>query len=231
MPAETPDQPRQRQRKEKLTAQQIAETALRLVGEHGLCGLTMRALSEEVGVQAPVIYRLVADKQALLDEMAEALISRASLSELASDDPYADLAESTRRLRRVLLNQRDGAHIVAGSFAAKHNTLRCAETVMAMLNRIGLPEDKAMWAMMNLFCFTLGEVMEEQGLPSDPEQAKQAILAASATVLDDGHFKHLNTELISKHGFAFDQRFEFGLKIFLIGIREEVAGGAGHVSA
>lgn len=219
-----PEQTPQRQKKAKLTSQKIAETALALVNEQGLCGLTMRALSEAMGVQAPVIYRHIADKQQLLDEMAEAMVSQAPLDDLASDDPYADLAESCRRLRRILLAQRDGARIIGGSYAAKHNTLRGAETVMGLLARIGLPQHKAMWTMMSLFSFTLGEVLEQQGLPDDPAQAKPAILAAAGPVLADAHFKHINTELLSEHFFDFDQRFEFGLKLFLAGIREEAAG-------
>jgi len=48
----------------------IARTALGLLNEVGLDGLTMRLLAKELGVQAAALYWHLKNKQELLDAMA-----------------------------------------------------------------------------------------------------------------------------------------------------------------
>ncbi len=210
-------------KKEKLTPAEIAEAALEIVNREGLDGLTMRALSKAMGVQAPVLYRLIADKRQLLDEMAEVIVSRVSFEQLGKGDPYDDIAESIRRLRRVLLEQRDSARIIGGSFSAKHNTLRAGEAMLALMARVGLTGSRGMQVMMTILSFVLGEVLEQQGMPQDTENAEQALLASARDVLDDPFFTYLSYDLIEACLFQFDERFESGLALLLAGIRAEAA--------
>lgn len=212
---------RKPEKKEKLTPAEIAEAALIIVNQEGLDGLTMRALSKAMGVQAPVLYRLIADKRELLDEMAEVIVSRVSFEQLGEGDPYDDLAEGIRRLRRVLLDQRDGARIIGGSFCAKHNTLRAGEAMLGLMARVGLTGSRAMQVMMTILSFVLGEVLEQQGMPHHTENTEKELLASARDVLDDPFFTFLNYELIEGCLFQFDQRFESGLALLLAGIRAE----------
>src|ERR1700688_4158094 len=55
-----------------LKRQGVVRTALRILDEVGLDGLTVRKLASELGVQAPALYWHFKNKQALLDEMATA---------------------------------------------------------------------------------------------------------------------------------------------------------------
>lgn len=205
-----------------MTAQQIAEAALALVNREGLEGLTMRALANAMDVQAPVIYRHVADKQQLLNEMADAILGAAPLDGLDGRDPFTDLAEFVRRLRRTLLAYRDGARIVGGSYSAKHSTLRGAEMLMGLLVRTGLSRDQALWGMTTLFSFILGETLEQQGLPEEPREAASSITAALGEVLASRDFHHLDSELMARRFFDFDGRFEFGLGMILAGVRDQL---------
>ena len=211
-------------KKAKLTPTEVAETALDIVNQNGLEGLTMRTLSNTMGVQAPVLYRLIADKRQLLDEMAEVMVSRVTIEDLGHGEPYEDIAESIRRLRRVLLAQRDGARIIGGSFSAKHNTLRTAEVMLGLMARVGLSTGRALQVMMTVFSFVLGEVLEEQGLPSYREWPDELVLSSARDVLDDPFFTRLTYDLIAESLFQFEERFEAGLALLLAGIRVEVGG-------
>lgn len=215
---------RRRRKKEKLSVRQIAEAALLLVNRDGLDGLTMRALADAMDVQAPVIYRHVADKRQLLDEMADAIVAAVPLGGLDDEDAYVNLAEFVRRLRRTLLRYRDGARIVGGSYSAKHSTLRGAETLMELLVKAELDRDRALWAMTTLLSFILGETLEQQGLPDEPGEATATITASLGEVLASPDFRHLDTELMARRFFDFDGRFEFGLAMMLAGVREQAAG-------
>ena len=59
-----------------LDRRRVADTALRLLNEVGLEGLTLRAIARELNVKAPALYWHFKDKQALLDEMATEMYRR-----------------------------------------------------------------------------------------------------------------------------------------------------------
>ena len=77
----------------------IVESAVRLLREHGPAAVTTRGVAEAAGVQAPTIYRLLGDKDGLLDAVAEHVMAtyvsaKAEVAEAASDggvDPVEDL--------------------------------------------------------------------------------------------------------------------------------------------
>jgi AcrR family transcriptional regulator len=59
-----------------LSEKDIVEHALRLVREHGLVKLNMRALARQLGVTPMALYRHVSNKEALLSRMTDVLIER-----------------------------------------------------------------------------------------------------------------------------------------------------------
>lgn len=76
------------------TRTDIVEAAARLLRERGAGAVTTRAVAQAAGMQAPTIYRFFADKDALLDAVAEHVFSTyVSGKTVAEDngDPLADL--------------------------------------------------------------------------------------------------------------------------------------------
>lgn len=77
----------------------IVASAARLLREHGPAAVTTRRVAEAAGVQAPTIYRLLGDKDGLLDAVAEHVLAtyvsaKAEVADAASDggvDPVEDL--------------------------------------------------------------------------------------------------------------------------------------------
>jgi TetR/AcrR family tetracycline transcriptional repressor len=95
----------------------VADTALKLLNEVGLDGLTLRAIAKELDVKAPALYWHFKDKQALLDEMATEMFRRmVAGTELDPSDTWRErLLKSNRGLRTALLGYRDGAKVYSGS--------------------------------------------------------------------------------------------------------------------
>ena len=62
-----------------LTREKVLDAALRLVGENGLGGLSMRKLAAELGVEAMSLYNHVANKQDLLDGVAARVFEQVAL--------------------------------------------------------------------------------------------------------------------------------------------------------
>ena len=58
-----------------LTVDEIVDTALTLTAEHGLGALTMRAVAGAVGVTQMSLYHHLADKGALIDLVADAVVA------------------------------------------------------------------------------------------------------------------------------------------------------------
>ena len=72
----------------------VVEVAAQLLRERGAGAVTIRAVAQAAGTQAPTIYRFFEDKDALLDAVAEHVFA-AYVADKAmtrhSDDPVADL--------------------------------------------------------------------------------------------------------------------------------------------
>ena len=60
----------------QLTAERVRDEALRLIEEEGLEGFSTRKLGRALGVEAMAIYWYYPSKEALLDAVVEALVSR-----------------------------------------------------------------------------------------------------------------------------------------------------------
>src|SRR5438045_2605106 len=80
-------------RKRTISEEAIVVAALELVEEHGLDGLTMRALGKRLGVEGMAVYTYFASKEELLDAVGERV-----LDSLAAEwDRSLDWRERIRR--------------------------------------------------------------------------------------------------------------------------------------
>jgi len=103
-------------RAEALDRDRVVSTAVRLLDEVGLEGLSLRRLATELGVQAPALYWHVKNKEQLLELMVEAIVDEEPLPAIPPGQPWdTTLREHLRRLRRTLNRHRDGAMLFAAT--------------------------------------------------------------------------------------------------------------------
>ena len=102
----------QERKRAGLTRQTIIQSALRLLDQVGLEGLTVRRLAAELGVQSPALYWHLRSKQELLDGMADAIIVAAGMGPPRAGESWRNwLARRARAYRGSLLAHRDFAGV------------------------------------------------------------------------------------------------------------------------
>ncbi|MEZ3177560.1 TetR/AcrR family transcriptional regulator C-terminal domain-containing protein [Streptomyces pimonensis] len=158
------------ERRTPLDRRRVADTALRLLNEVGLEGLTLRAIARELDVKAPALYWHFKDKQALLDEMATEMMRRMSADLTAR--PAGDWREALRLmmggLREHLLGYRDGAKVYAGTRFTDMSYAEPMEASLRVLTDAGFTPAAAARAWSTAYSYTIGYVIEEQAMGPDP---------------------------------------------------------------
>ncbi|CAM3103921.1 TetR/AcrR family transcriptional regulator C-terminal domain-containing protein [Saccharomonospora xinjiangensis] len=192
-------------------ADQIVDAALQLINDEGLEALTMRRLATDLGLQLPAIYRVFASKQAILDRIADVVLGRALQSDVDRSSWVAETIGLAHGLRRAVLNQRDGARIVGGSYSARRHTLAFADRLIGVMQSAGFSGRSALWATTTVFCYVLGESLEQQGSSAEAAESLRELVNRHT-------YPHLfatpTDQLVN-----FDERFEFGLHVIVEGLK------------
>ncbi|MBL1081348.1 TetR/AcrR family transcriptional regulator C-terminal domain-containing protein [Streptomyces actinomycinicus] len=206
------------ERRAPLDRRRVTDTALRLLNEVGLDGLTLRAIAKELDVKAPALYWHFKDKQALLDEMATEMYRRmVTGTALDPADTWRErLLKINRGLRAALLDYRDGARVFSGSRFMGTDHAADLEANLRLLTEAGFTLAQAVDAGRTAHMYTLGFVTEEQGVQPLPGERREGydveerarrlaefpLAAAAGKFLFDG----------------WDQQFEEGLALVVAGV-------------
>ncbi|WP_053751541.1 TetR/AcrR family transcriptional regulator C-terminal domain-containing protein [Streptomyces sp. MMG1533] len=206
------------ERRAPLDRKRVADTALRLLNEVGLDGLTLRAIAKELDVKAPALYWHFKDKQALLDEMATEMYRRmvAGTSLDPGDTWQERLMKSNRGLRTALLGYRDGAKVFSGSRFTGIEHAEQMEDNLRLFTAAGLTLAQAARATATSYLYTLGFVTEEQGVQPLPGERREGYdLDERARLMADFP---LSARAGAEMFQDYDEHFEEGLALLIAGI-------------
>ncbi|MEV0176759.1 TetR/AcrR family transcriptional regulator C-terminal domain-containing protein [Streptomyces sp. NPDC050803] len=205
-------------RRAPLDRTRVADTALKLLNEVGLDGLTLRAIARELDVKAPALYWHFKDKQALLDEMATEMYRRmvAGASLDPADTWQERLLKTNRGLRTALLGYRDGAKVFSGSRFTGIEHAEQMEDNLRLFTAAGFSLAQAVRATATTYAYTLGFVTEEQGVKPLPDERREGYdVAERARLLADFP---LSAAAGAEMFEGYDQHFEEGLALVVAGI-------------
>lgn len=146
--------------------EQILDIALKIADRDGFDGLTMRKLSAELGVSAPIVYRHFEDKAAIIDAIVDALVARQKLLDRATMPPRAWLEATFSSMYNELTTHPGLLELLAsaGPFAA--HAMRITDEVLSALEAMGLDTPRAARAFRWLMGAAMGAVMMERGAMS-----------------------------------------------------------------
>ncbi|MFD5191379.1 TetR/AcrR family transcriptional regulator C-terminal domain-containing protein [Streptomyces sp. NPDC058357] len=203
----------------KIDRARVADTALRLLNEVGLDGLTLRAIARELDVKAPALYWHFKDKQALLDEMATVMYRRMLAEDLPRPAPERwqdQLVAYNSALRTALLRYRDGAKVYSGARFTGTDHADGLESHLRTMVDAGFELWQAIRASTTAYAYTMGFVTEEQGVQPMPDERRDgfdvderaARLAAYPLAAAAG------AEIFAR----YDERFEDGLRLIVAGV-------------
>ncbi|MDD1386800.1 TetR/AcrR family tetracycline transcriptional repressor [Curtobacterium flaccumfaciens] len=156
-----------------LSRDAVAATALRLIDDVGLPDFTMRRLAASLGVQASAIYWHFPNKQAVLAELADHILSGEQPAGGGGDWPNR-LRREASALREALLTYRDSAEIVASTMALGLGSDRGMRRLTGALDSSPFSAEDARRAAAAMLHFILGHVsLEQQRLLYDSLGARE----------------------------------------------------------
>ncbi|MFI8565022.1 TetR/AcrR family transcriptional regulator C-terminal domain-containing protein [Rhodococcus sp. NPDC078407] len=189
----------------QLHRQDVLDGAVAILDEYGLADLTMRRLATSLHVQPGALYWHFPNKQTLLGAIADHLLATADAP--PTDAPWDEQIEQiAHRLRDALLSRRDGAELVAATYASRLTTNHIRERIAAVCIRAGLARRDAELTADTLLYYVLGQTVDEQ---ARIQMDSAGALTPEASPIYDSPDP--------------TSRFDFGLRLFLDGVRHTAA--------
>jgi AcrR family transcriptional regulator len=210
-----------------LTRERVFQAAVVLADERGLESLTMRALGEELGIEAMSLYHYVANKDELLDGMVEVVFSEIEL-------PTTDVDWKTAMRRRAistreaLARHRWAVGLLQSRTSPGPANFRLVNAVLGCLREAGFSVENAVHAYSAQDAYIYGFALQEKTLPVDtPGELAEAAESMRRQFSADEypHIAETITEHVTKSGYDFADEFEFGLDLILDGL-ERLRGTA-----
>lgn len=213
------------QRRSVLDREQVLAAAVAFVDEHGARHLTMRALGEQLGVEAMSIYRYVPSRESLLDGIVERVVDE------VFDDPEAGMSAVPQDWQEYLQRVAHGvrrmalAHPQVFPLVATRppqapwlrpplRSLRWVESFLDALLSRGFSDLAAVAVYRGFSSFLLGHLMlEVSALGVDigplPEPDPGAARPEANPLANFPHLRRLESELAAdKAGTEFEESLE-----------------------
>jgi AcrR family transcriptional regulator len=220
----------------------VLSTALGLVDREGLDGLSMRRLARELGRDPMTLYRYAPNKAALLDAVAETVLSQLKVDP-TDPDWAAQLRNVARDYRRLALAHPNVVPLLvtlplSTPLALRPpGVLRSLEDVLTLLINAGFSGANALHIYRALFGFLHGHVLNElQELVENPDEVDD-LLRLGLHRLPIGEFPQLRSLAPVVASYEGGTELERGLDILLAGLAvlapsdQPVSGGGARPSS
>lgn len=144
-----------------LTRERIVDEAIALLADEGPAALSMRKLAQRLGTSPMSTYHHVADKEALVEAIAERIMSE--LERPAPDASWPDAVRTLAISFRSLTLAHPAAFRVLLSGPRPAALLRTADDVRALLETRGFEHDEALIVFRTFVRYLMGSTLAELG--------------------------------------------------------------------
>jgi AcrR family transcriptional regulator len=201
-----------------LSRDAIVDAALVVLDRHGLDGLSMRRVADELGTGAASLYWHVANKDQLVNVVLDRVVGEVPLPEPDPDRWEEQLREFARNGRAAFRRYGDLARATLGQVPVGPNLAEVIEWQLELLSRAGIPARPAAW-FGDLFALFIGAQSFEDALREDGAEDQEAAAGAYLASLPPDRFPYLLAAGPELMEGGADERFEFGLDLLLSGLR------------
>ncbi|MCB9076369.1 MAG: TetR/AcrR family transcriptional regulator C-terminal domain-containing protein [Anaerolineaceae bacterium] len=200
--------------------EQIIQAAITILDHDGLEGVTLRRLAKELNIKAASIYWHIANKDELLDEMANAILKE-HFGTFDFENDKRDWAEwldtVAHELRTAMLAHREGARVVAGAHPdIAHMLPKLWDLTIRVLHNNGFSYSQAIMVTVTVINFTFGSVIEEQ---ASPPLTAMIIPDDQSSIRE--RFPALAAAMDAMQGEDNDIHFNTSVRIIINGVRAE----------
>jgi AcrR family transcriptional regulator len=219
-------EPRAPRSRPALSLDVIVSTALRLLDEGGVDGLSMRKVADALGTGAASLYAYVANKEELMEHVLDRVLGEFEVPEPDPEHWADQVKDGVRAMRRILASHRDVARFAMARIPTRGNAINAMERFLAILRAGGLPDQEAAYAADilplyatsvayedSLWAERFGGMQPEDFLPYI-EQLREYFRSLPAD-----RFPNLSAMADVLTRVAGDERFEFGLDLLVRGLQ------------
>ena len=198
-----------------LSRERIVAAAVALADAGGFDSLSMRNLADQLGAGTMALYRHVANKEDLLDDMVDVVFAEMYPPVIGGDWAH-ELRERGISARAALRRHPWAVGLMEsrlhpGPASAVHHN-----ATMGCLREAGFGFRDAVHAYNLLDSYTYGFALQEQTIPFEtPEQSADM---AATSVGDHGSEYPYLAEVVAElgaRGYDYTEEFEFGLDLIL----------------
>jgi AcrR family transcriptional regulator len=207
-------------RRVPLTRERVLEAAIALADEGGIESLSMRKLGQALGVEAMSLYNHVANKEDILDGIADQVLTQIELPK-AGADWEAAIWRCATSAHDALTAHAWACNLIMSNPRILPARLRYIDSVLGCLREAGFSAAATFHGYHALDSHILGFTLWEAGHSVDPEDL--AGFAAFVPQLAADGYRYL-AEHAEQHFDGIDDQdeFEFGLRLIVDGLKREL---------
>jgi AcrR family transcriptional regulator len=204
-------------RRARLTRDRILRTALRLADRHGIEAASMRRLGQALRVEPMSLYKHVADKEDVLDGLAELVMAEVELAP-AGMDWRSWVRQTATSFRAVLVRHPWAPPILESRSSPGPARLRFLDGMIGALRGAGFPLPVVGQACLAIDSHIYGFTLQESSWTFEPDAGPEEAAATAGRMGDDyPNLRDIAQEAATKPA-SFQVDFEFGLDLLLDGL-------------
>lgn len=202
----------------RLSREKVLDVAERLIEECGDEKLSMRRVAVELGVDPMSLYNHVANKDALLDGIAERLLTTIDVPALTGDLD-TDVWAMARSFRAAAVSRPRAAMLLLTRQLGSYTGLAATEAVLAILAGAGLAPEQAVHVLRSLFAYLVGTVLREVAIGPTFGEHSIGELAERPSDLEDAGLSYTARAAQHLASIDHDEEFDHGVRLMLAGLR------------
>jgi AcrR family transcriptional regulator len=205
--------------RDRLSREQIIDTALAIIDVEGVEAVTVRRLARELDTGAASLYWHVANKEQILELVYDRILGEITFPEPDPARWEEQIREVARSSYEVFARHADAALLSIGSVPFGPNGLRMIEWMLALLRGAGAPDAIAGFFGDLLGRFIDASVLEETRARDGLDPERMAMMGDYIQALPPERFPNILAMVPTMFAGDAQSRFELGLDFLLDGLR------------
>jgi AcrR family transcriptional regulator len=212
-----------------LSRERILAAGIAVVEQQGFDGLTIRNVAKELGFAPMALYTHIKNKDELVDDVLDSLLSGIQFYNSMSTDWQDQLRQFVRAYRAFLLRYRDAVpHLMAGAAHSTPGARRVFETLLRIFRHAEYEDEGAVMGAFTVLQFVHGSTyLAAAPLNTDPMKIRAELQALPAS-------QYTSTVRAGPElgRLPANERFDATLDVLVKGLEEALprpGGGIGRI--
>jgi len=198
-----------------LNRRKVLKAALQVVDEEGLEELTMRRLAQVLGIEAPSLYKHIANKADILDGIAGLVYEEIDFGDASGS--FSERVHSyANGCRRALLRHPNAVPIMATRPVTGRNTIALAQTVIEQMHSLGFCTEVGRRIVNVSYGFIVGHALAEVGSGRTSLAQMPEVRRSFECVVSEDVARTLALDPVDH-----DAEFELGIDLIIAGIERK----------